>query len=520
MTRKCHIPAAKLSPITSNVGNIMTQRAFISVIATSSLLLGQVAIAQSTPANVGTPTEVPAQPSPGAPAAPAEASPETPALPAEVPVVAPSTTPAEPTPPSPDTNVIDTEKTLETSEMEKIISERVDAKIADEFPVKASYGKKGFRLESRDGNWQTNLQWRAQLRFTNPSTGDPRQVSNFKDDRQSTIEARRLRMKIGGHGYQPWLGYYFEVDLQPTRSIGDSSSNASARVIDWRITVAKWKEASLRVGQWKIDHNRERVDSSGRQQFVERSIVNRIFTIDRQVGLQLRGNLFKDTYANLRYYAGIYTGQGRGVRNDDSNMMYAGRLQWNFLSRDLKWRQTDVEYTEKPTGSLAFSGMSYKGACTRWSSSGCGNLDGYEKAADAAPGQYEIQQMMEEFAFKWRGLSLQQEFHWKKIKDTDNGTESTLTGAYAQAGYFFHYLAPAIPKPLEIAARVAFVDEPNVADRTQTNTRQEFTVGANWFFAGHNNKITADFTHHILDDAFASHKHKENRVRVQWDVSF
>ena len=83
-----------------------------------------------------------------------------------------------------------------------------------------------------------------------------------------------LRMKIGGHAYEPWLKYYFEVDLQPTREIDDSSSKASARVIDWRIDVAKYKEATLRLGQWKINYNRERVDSSGKQQFVERSIAN------------------------------------------------------------------------------------------------------------------------------------------------------------------------------------------------------------------------------------------------------
>ena len=162
-------------------------------------------------------------------------------------------------------------------------------------PIKTSYTSKGFRFETRDGNWQTNLQWRAQMRYTNPFSGDPRQLSNFDSPDQSTFENRRLRMKIGGHGYRPWLKYYFEVDLQPTRDTDDSSSSSSARVIDWRIDVAKWDWGGIRVGQWKIDYNRERVDSSGRQQFVERSIVNRVFTVDRQVGVQLRGHAFKNT---------------------------------------------------------------------------------------------------------------------------------------------------------------------------------------------------------------------------------
>ncbi len=83
------------------------------------------------------------------------------------------------------------------------ITDRIAAKIEEEFPVKASYTSKGFRLETRDGNWQTNLQWRAQMRYTNPTSGDPRQASHFDDDAESTFENRRLRMKIGGHGYRP-----------------------------------------------------------------------------------------------------------------------------------------------------------------------------------------------------------------------------------------------------------------------------------------------------------------------------
>ncbi|MEM7540968.1 MAG: porin [Pseudomonadota bacterium] len=404
--------------------------------------------------------------------------------------------------------------------VDQSISERISKKIEEEFPVKASHGKKGFRLESRDGNWQTNLQWRAQLRYTYPTRSDPRQIASFDAGEQSTFEARRLRMKIGGHGYRPWLKYYFEVDLQPSRDVDDSSAAASARVIDWRLDVAKYPWANLRVGQWKIDLNRERVDSSGRQQFVERSIANRVFTIDRQVGVQLRGHLFKNTPADMRYWAGIFTGEGRGVVNNDDNMMYMGRLQWNFLGRDLKWRQTDVEYTEKPTGSIAFGAATHKGSCTRWSSSGCGNLDGFTSPATAAVGQFEIDQMVEEVAFKWKGFSLQQEYHWKNVEDNAAGIDFDLTGGYVQSGYFFHNLIPSVPAPLELALRYAFVDEPNRFDRIQDNERREYSIGANWFFAGHNNKLTFDYSHLTLEDPFIGRDEEDDRFRFQWDVSF
>ena len=397
-------------------------------------------------------------------------------------------------------------------------------KIADEvernLPVKVSYGSKGFRMETADGNWQTNLQWRAQTRFTYPFRSDPRQVSNFSGDSDANFETRRMRMKIGGHGYQPWLKYYFEVDLQPTRDTDDEAFESSTRMLDWRIDVAKLDWATLRVGQWKVDLNRERVDSSGRQQFVERSIANRVFTIDRQMGVQLRGHLFQDTAADMRYFIGAFTGEGRGNSNDDDNLLYMGRLQWNFMGRDLSWRQTDVEFTDKPTGSLAFAAMTNEGRCTRWSSSGCGRLDGYTFPSFAEDGQYEIEQYVQEFAFKWRGFSAQQEYHWKTIEDNSNNTEDDLTGGYAQVGYFFHNMFPAIPKQLEFAARYAVVEEPNATNRSFENKREEFTLGANWFIKGHNNKVTLDWSYLTLDDDLLGTDVSDGRFRLQWDVSF
>ncbi|MEZ5491582.1 MAG: porin [Gammaproteobacteria bacterium] len=403
---------------------------------------------------------------------------------------------------------------------DEAVATEVARQIGDQFPVKASYESSGFRFYTRDGNWRTELQWRAQMRYTDPYRSDPRQLSAFNGDDQSNFEARRLRMKIGGYGFQPWIRYYFEVDLQPSRDVDDSSSDASARVIDWRIDLAKWDWAGLRVGQWKVDLNRERVDSSGRQQFVERSIANRVFTIDRQVGIQLRGHLFQDTPADMRYYAGVFNGEGRGVNNTDDNLMYMGRLQWNFLGRDLAWRQTDVEYTERPTGSLAIAGATHTGSCTRWSSSGCGNLDGFERPAAAAPDLYEINQVVQEFAFKYQGFSAQQEHHRKRIRNTVTGARSELTGGYVQAGYFFHNLFPAFPAPLELAARYAYVDEPNAVNLGLENEREEFTLGANWFFSGHNSKLTLDYSRLTLDDTYVGLDEEGNRFRFQWDVSF
>ena len=143
--------------------------------------------------------------------------------------------------------------------------------------IKVGWGKKGFTLATADGLFQTKIQWRFQGRWTYPERSDPRDEKAFTDNEESTFELRRVRMKVGGHGYQPWIKYFFEVDWQPGRDFDDGAGNAATRLIDWRIMLEKYKWAKLRIGQWKINYSRERVDSSGKQTMVERSIMNRIF---------------------------------------------------------------------------------------------------------------------------------------------------------------------------------------------------------------------------------------------------
>lgn len=91
---------------------------------------------------------------------------------------------------------------------------------------------------------------------------------------------------------------------------------------------------------------------------------------------------------------------------------------------------------------------------------------------------------MEEFRFKWRGFSLQNEYHWKQVEDTlkleaDPTKKTDLFRTYVQAGYFPHALVQAVPKQLGFAVRYAFVD-PN-ADRSN-DLQQEVSAAINWFF--------------------------------------
>ncbi|MFQ5716247.1 MAG: porin, partial [Nitrospinales bacterium] len=137
-----------------------------------------------------------------------------------------------------------------------------------------------------------------------------------------------------------------------------------------------------------------------------------------------------------------------------------------------------------------------------------------------AADQFRINQYVEEFAFKYKGLSLQEEFHWKDIEDRKNGRDFELKGMYAQAGYFLNGFIPQVPKNIELAVRYAFVEQPDDSNISLTNNRDEYSVALNYFFAGHNNKVTVDYSYLSLDDASSGRFDSVNRIRVQWDISF
>ncbi|WP_291140879.1 porin [Flavobacterium sp. UBA7680] len=287
------------------------------------------------------------------------------------------------------------------------------------------YGDKGIELRTNDNKFLFQLQSRLQFRFSTPNDTDPLTYDDYSQDKKTTFKINRARLKVGGHAFEPWLNYYWEYEL--------SQSN----LLDFRIMIEKWEWLSLKVGQWKVEFTRERFISSGEQQTVDRSLINRPFTADRQMGVEVYGHLKGKGIADFNYWAAALTGTGRGnTSNDDNNLMYFGRAQWNFLGRFLDFEGSDLEFHEKLTPIIAFSALTNRSPYTRFSQSGGGYLEGYE---DGAPGQYRVNQWNLETAFMYQGFSWQSEMHTKKIIDKlNNDDETTLKGYYVQAGYFFH----------------------------------------------------------------------------------
>lgn len=360
--------------------------------------------------------------------------------------------------------------------------------------------RKPMSFEFNDGRSELQLDFRGQFRAVNPFDGYPSSEAGLDGEEGTTFTVNRARIKFGGHLLQPWLRFYFEEDVK------------SPHLLDARFMFERNPKLKLKVGQWKSRFSRERVISSGKQTGVDRSLLNNVFTVDRQQGVSLYGNLAGEGVRNVSYWASVLTGNGRGSwENDDAHPMYLLRLQWNPNGRELGFSGSDLQYHEELVSSVALAAVSNRSAYTRFSTAGGGQLAGFEDGED---GQYAIDQYLFETAFKYRGLSWEQEAHYKHIDDRVNNTDTTLVGYYVQLGY----LPPQwrdLPGKLEMFARQAWYD-PDTDVSGDDN--REYTIGFNWFLNGHRNKITVDYSYldfDQIDPGGAS----GSRVRVQWDIS-
>lgn len=365
-----------------------------------------------------------------------------------------------------------------------------------------TYSRQGLEVKSKEGGYTARIQWRLQTRFSTPFDDDPRSVSQFSTSNPNRYMLRRSRYKMDGEILGGLVAYKYEHDF-----IGH-------QMIDLYTDVNLRPWLRIRIGQWKSIFSQERYISSGRQQMVERSIVNRDFTLDRQAGFSVHGRIAAGKRADSIYFFEILTGNGlnTGINLDDNPLLVA-RYQWNFLKADPSVSSSDTGNRKTPAAFIALSAARNTSEFTRYSGSGGGQIDGFTRGA---PNQYRLSQLNAEFMYKYRGASIQGENHWKQIRDHVLARTRTLRGAYVQAGYFPHHVVSIIPKEVEFAYRYAVVD-PNT--RTTRDLRQEHSIAMNVFLEGHDNKFTFEVSRLAMQQPAFAGVHRL-RYQIQWDVQF
>ena len=344
---------------------------------------------------------------------------------------------------------------------------------------------KGVGLVTTDSLFSLNFQFRMQNRamYSSKTDTDLTPVS-FE------FRVRRLRMKFTGFVYNPKLTYYIQLSFSrgdmDWRGFDNSKVNSSPNVVrDAVIYYNPNPRLRLGFGQTKLPGNRQRVVSSGDQQFYDRSIVNANFTIDRDFGFFAH---YTTKYLILR--GAVTSGEGRNAILSNSGLATTGRIE--FLPFGQFTEEND--YVE---GDLAREKTLKVSLATTYSH----NERALREAGQLGNDLYE-NRSMNAFEFdllsKYKGWAWYSEFMNRTAENPitinpDNSSQFSAIytgfGVMSQMSYLFK-------NNVEIAGRYAttkpssdLYDNPAATTASLNNQVENYELGVTKYLMGHRLKV-------------------------------
>ncbi|WP_207429272.1 porin [Pedobacter sp. SYSU D00535] len=367
--------------------------------------------------------------------------------------------------------------------------------------VKEKVGK-GIRIMAADSSFYTRINGRVQTLYSGTH-------SLANDQYSDNIQVRRARLKFEGFAFNPDFEYKIELALSNADIAGAApqNSNTSNIVLD---AVAKWNFSpgfSLWFGQTKLPGNRERVISSQRLQFVDRSLLNSRYNIDRDLGFQLH-HQFKTGEAIFREVAAISMGEGRNITEDNrGGYDFTGRVEvlpFGDFEDEGDYFGADLAREKTPKLSIGAT-YDFNSRASRER----GQLGEFLSA------QRDLKTLFVDAMFKYRGLSAMAEYADKRTNGSpivsltnDGDVENSFftgTGFNLQAGYLFK-------NNFELAARYSSIDP---IDITENSTEKQYTLGVSKYLAGHTLKVQSDVSLLEEDD-----RSSEWMYRFQVEIGF
>ena len=286
----------------------------------------------------------------------------------------------------------------------------------------------------------------------------------------------------------PKLVYKLEIGIS-NRDIGGISeftNDAPRLLLD---AVLKWNFSGnfvLWFGQTKLPGNRERVVSSQKLQFVDRSLLNSRFNLDRDIGLQLHNhhNLGK---AVVREIISISKGEGRDVTiNNKNGYDFTGRLEvlpFGLFAKKGDYFEADL--LREPTPKLAL-GITYD----------------YNFGAERSRGQLgpwlddarNLYTWFVDGMYKHNGFSAMAEYANRQTEGSavvETDSTGTVTQSFYTGKAFNGQMAYLFKKNGEIAGRYTIlIQDPD----TQRDDITQYTLGFSKYIVGHNLKAQTDIT--------------------------
>jgi hypothetical protein len=351
--------------------------------------------------------------------------------------------------------------------------------------------QKGIEVVAKDSLFSLRFQFRMQNRAAMMTRSDEDLSAESYEFR-----VRRLRLKMEGFVYSPKLTY--KVQLSFSRGDMDwdgsqpSTINTSVNVV--RDAVLYYEPAEhwkFGFGQTKLPGNRQRVVSSGDQQFADRSIVNATFTVDRDFGFFAQ---YSNNYMNI--HGAVTSGEGRNSTGSNSGLCYTGRVELlpfgKFTGKN-DYVEGDLEREPKPKVSI---GATYSM-----------NDDGVRVGGQLGKdlyGKRDMAVLSIDGLLKYKGFSFYNEFMSRDASNpiTFNADTSALSTIYTgygfltQAGYLFQSNWEVAARYAEITPFSAVFDNAAFASVNEKK-QQHIQLGVTKYLYGHRLKVQANLLYHI-----------------------
>ena len=379
--------------------------------------------------------------------------------------------------------------------------------------IESTFGK-GVTVVAADESFSMKFNARVQSLFITEVPG-----MDFNSVETNWL-IRRSRLKFSGFAHHPNLQYKIELGLSNKDHGGEmqQTNNTSNLILD---AFVRWKVAGnfeVWVGQTKLPGNRERVISSQKLQFVDRSLVNSRFNIDRDMGIQFRN---KHTIGGMIINEALAFSQGEGrnrTAGNDGGLEYTGRLEFlpmgaftgkgDYISSDLKREQA-------PKLSIGVTFDHNMNAARER-----GNLGSY--VADTAYNS--LQTVLADFMFKYKGWVVAGEYANKKalgnrIKIDEGAGEEFLSNYYTgeginvQLGYLFE-------NNVEPAFRYTSITPEAAGLISDRDAQRMYTFGLSKYVVGHSLKVQTDLSFIDENAEFSFDQEFNMLFRFQVEMAF
>ena len=372
------------------------------------------------------------------------------------------------------------------------------------------FGKGLFNLIGKDSTWSMKVGLRFQTLAT--SNWD---AKNGISNPGSSMMIRRSRLKFDGFAYSPKLKYKVELGLSNRDQSGASqyTSNAPRYILD---AVLKWNFSGnfvLWLGQTKLPGNRERVISSANLQQVGRSLLNKRFTIDRDMGIQMRHHFYLSETFLVKEIFSLAQGEGRNISTGNlGGHQYTTRLELfpfgDFASKG-DYKGSDLKFEQNPKLSLGFA-YDFNNNASKTRSN-----QGSYMTNDVGFFSTNISTLFIDAMFKYKGFSLMAEYADRDAKDPfAKNSDGTLTNDIVQVGSGLNlqsgYL---LSKTVEVSGRYTNISmDKNITGKGAEN---QYTLGISKYISGHSLKVQTDVSY--TDIGF---KTNQLLYRIQVDIHF